>query len=79
MKWTKEEETILVKLLGSGSILKEIRKVFPYRSKNSIKDKIYALGFYLNKDNFSNNINNGEIDYQLFNQLLNKEPEIIEI
>ena len=39
IKWTDQEKELLKKLCEAGKTIKDARKVFPYRSEDSISQK----------------------------------------
>lgn len=39
MKWTPKEEELLKKMCAAGKTVETIRKVFPYRTVESLKNK----------------------------------------
>lgn len=43
MKWTEEEEQVLKKISEGGGTMEDVLKVFPYRSRESIKSRVGIL------------------------------------
>jgi len=43
MKWTPKEEEMLKKMCAADKKVEEIRKVFPYRTIESLKNKAFNM------------------------------------
>ena len=61
LEWSEEEIQILLDLARKGCSFKEIAKVLPYRTVNSIKKKLYMSGFNM-KDLVSKRINYNKLE-----------------